>query len=560
MINNYKKEISLKESMLKKEGVKRLEEILGILLHYGFDYLLDETNLLRYLPLTTRAKLRIRKRVHMPLPVRVRTVFENLGPTFVKLGQLLSIRPDLVPYSFLQEFEKMQDRGQEVPFSVVKETIEQSLGAPLNALFSQFSEIPIASASLAQVHKAQLKTKEWVAVKVRRPGIREQMEIDVGVMGFIANVLQKHFPNPYNFPKIVDEFKQWTEKELDFRNELVNAKIFSEHAQETKLFYIPQVYDKYCAEDVFVAEYINGIILHDIVTLKKRKYNVKHILEKGCHALVVQVFDKGFFHADPHPGNVIVMKNGTIAFVDFGIVGQFDERLKRRALELLWGITSNNPDLALSALYAISSNGIVKERDEFDRKIKHIMYPLQYTSLRELKITDVLKNMFEACAAHGIVIPVDFILFGKTIVTMEGIALRYDPDFSLAHVLGTTISEIIKKRISAKEFYRRVKTSTIQLYDLFEDLPRYARDISDRLRSGKLTMDIGTGDLREITSQLEHTSGNISVGLIVAALLISATILFQYPAYHELAVAGYVGAMIFGLWLLKHTLYKFHKR
>ncbi len=546
--------------MVKKESLKRLEEILGVLLHYGFDYLLDETNLLRYLPLTKRVKARIRKRIHIPLPMRVRLAFEELGPTFIKLGQLLSIRPDLVPYSFIQEFEKMQDECPKVPFPIIKETIEQSLGAPLTIIFHHFSEEPIASASLAQVHKAQLKSKEWVAVKVRRPHIKQQMEVDLEVMEFIAKALQKHFPNPYNFPKIVQEFMQWTEKEIDFRNELINAKIFTEHAHETRLFYIPKVYDKYCTDDVFVAEYIDGIILHDIVALKKKKYNVRRVLERGCRALVVQVFDKGFFHADPHPGNIIVRKDGTIAFVDFGIIGQFDERLKRRALELLWGITSSNPDMALSALYAISTNGVVKERDEFDRKIKQIMYPLQYTSLRELKITDALKNMFEACAAHGIAIPVDFILFGKTIVTMEGIALRYDPDFSLVSVIGATMEELMKKRFSAKEFYRRMKTSTMQLYDLLEDLPRYARDITDRLRTGKITMDLETGDLREVTGQLEHTSGNISIGLIVAALVISATILFQYPAYQKIAVAGYTAAMIFGIWLLKHTVYRFHKR
>ncbi|MBI4441104.1 AarF/ABC1/UbiB kinase family protein [Candidatus Woesearchaeota archaeon] len=545
---------------LKKEHLRRLEEIISVLISYEFGYLLDQTNLLRYLPLTRRVKARWKKQAHMELPVRVRLAFEQLGPTFVKLGQLLSIRPDLIPYPFILEFEKMQDRGPKVPFSIIRETVEKSTGAPLTKTFLRFDEEPVASASLAQVHRAQLKTKEWVAVKVRRPGIKEQMECDFEVMAFLATILQKHFPNPYQFPKIVEEFRRWTEKELDFRNELVNAKILREHAQERKLFYIPKVYDRLSSEEVFVLEYLEGISLHDIDLLRKRKYNVRRILETGCQSLVVQVFEKGFFHADPHPGNVLVLKKGQIAFIDFGIMGQFDERLRRKSLELLWGITSNNPELSLSALYAINTNGFVRDRDEFDRKIRQIMYPLQYTSLREVKITEALRNMFEACATHNVSIPVDFILFGKTIVTMEGIALRYDPDFSLVTILGETLQELMKKRFSPKDFYKQFKVSTIQLIDFFDEFPRYAKEITDRLRAGKITMDIEATDVRALTSELEHSSGNVSLGLIIAALLISSTILFQYPTYHSIAVGGYSVAVVLAAWLIRHTIYLFHKR
>ena len=545
---------------LKKEQVKRLEEILGVFLHQGFDYLLSETKLRQYVPLTKRWKADLKQHAHLPLPVRGRLAFEQLGPTFVKLGQLLSIRPDLVPYSFLMEFEKMQDKGVEIPFSVIKKSVEYSLKSSLHQHFLRFMEKPIASASLAQVHRAQLKNKEWVAVKIRKPGIKEQMEIDLGVMGFLANVLQKHFPNPYNYPKIVEEFRQWTEKELDFQNEAIHAKIFREHALETKLFYIPKVYDALCREDLFVAEYLDGIKLHDIDLLQKKKYRVKQILKTGCKALVTQVFDKGFFHADPHPGNVLVLKNGMLAFIDFGIVGQFDEHLKRKVLEFFWGMTSNNTDIALQALYAINTNGFVKNREEFDRKIKQIMYPLRYTSMRELKITEALKNMFEACAVHGVSVPVDFILFGKTIVTMEGIALRYDPDFSLVSVIGETVDALMKKRFSPKELYKRIRSSTIQMIDFLDEFPRYARDITDRLRMGKITMDMETGDVRALTNELEHSSGNVSLGLIIAALVVSATILFQYPLYQRIALVGYVAAAFLGIWLVRHTIYLFHQK
>ncbi len=545
---------------LKKEQVKRLEEILGVLLHYGFDYLLTETKLRHYIPLTKRWKADLKQHAHLPLPVRARLAFEELGPTFIKLGQLLSIRPDLVPYSFLLEFEKMQDKGAEIPFPIIKKSVEDALKSPLHKHFSRFLEKPLASASVAQVHKAQLKNKEWVAVKIRKPGIKEIMGRDLKVMEFVAAILQKHFPNPYNYPKIIEEFRQWTEKELHFQNEVIHAKIFRAHAQETKLFYIPKVYDALCREDVFVAEYIDGILLHDIDLLQKRKYRVKQILRNGCKALVMQVFDKGFFHADPHPGNVLVLKNGMLAFIDFGIVGQFDEHLKRKALEFFWGVTTNNPDIALQALYAINTNGFVKNRDEFDRKIKQIMYPLQYTSMKELKITEALKNMFEACALHGVSIPVDFILFGKTIVTMEGIALRYDPEFSLVSVIGETIDGLMKKRFSPQELYKRIRSSTIQMIDFLDDFPRYARDITDRLRSGKVTMDIETGDVRALTNELEHSSGNVSLGLIIAALVISASILFQYPLYQRIAVVGYIAAAFLGVWLIRHTIYLFHQK
>ena len=201
---------------------------------------------------------------------------------------------------------------------------------------------------------------------------------------------------------------------------------------------------------------------------------------------------------------------------------------------------------------------MVKEPREFERKIKQIMYPLQYTSLKELKITDALKNMFEACATHGISVPVDFILFGKTIITMEGIALRYDSDFSLSGTIGETLNDIMKRRYSAKEMYKWMKLSTLQAIDFMDELPRYAKDITERLRSGKFTMDIDATEVHELTNELEHSSGNLSMGLMISALLISSTMLVQYQTYHMFAMIGYTISFLLAIWLIWHTIV--HKR
>src|SRR3989338_3641452 len=314
---------------------QRLEEIVRVFSRQGFGYLISTIKLSGHLPFTQRLKIRIAKEQETSAAVRLRLAFEQLGPTFIKFGQLLSLRPDLIPPEFVTEFEKMQDHVSIIPFSQIQPVIEQELQRPLHKLFSSFDQKPIASASIAQVYKARIGNK-IVAVKVQRPAIRETIKTDIELMYKIAELLENHVPDlrNYHLPTLIHEFEKWTIKELNFKIEAHYAERIADNNKTNKLVKIPVIYQKYSTERVLVMEFIDGIPLHDIKLLQKKGINIRTVLKNGFEVFLKQVFIDGLFHADPHPGNILVMKGGRIALIDFGIVGQFDRKLKENTLDL----------------------------------------------------------------------------------------------------------------------------------------------------------------------------------------------------------------------------------
>jgi len=326
--------------------IKRFNQIVRVLFEEGFDLLLANIGLSHRIPFTNMLKSRLKGKQEVKHEVRLRRTLERLGPTFIKFGQVLSIRPDLVPKDYCRELEKLQDKVPEFAFEEVISIVEGGLGKKIHEIFSHFEKKPIASASISQVHAATLKTGEKVAVKVQRPDVKKLMETDIEIMLYFASLIERHIEKAKRFKpsKIVNEFKEWTEKELDFRLEARNAKRFKENFKGSKTVYIPKVYDELTTEKVLVLEFIEGIDLHDLSQIKKRKINFNEIIKNGFDAIFTQVFVHGIFHADPHPGNIIILKNNSIAFIDFGIVGYFDEKLKNKSVDLLYGIVEKDED------------------------------------------------------------------------------------------------------------------------------------------------------------------------------------------------------------------------
>jgi len=324
--------------------INRFREIITVVFEEGFDFLLQKIRLKHKIPVTKRLKTRLEQKNKYSIEKRLRLTLERLGPTFIKFGQVLSVRPDLIPKSYIKELEKLQDEVPSFSYDIVKEMIKKEFGKDVNKLFSSFEVKPIASASISQVHKAVLKDGSVVAVKIQRPDAKKIMDSDIEIMLYAAKLLEKHIPNirKFNPVKIIQEFSNWTEKELDFKREAINAKRFARNFSGDDKIKIPKIYDNFITSKILVMEFIDGIELHNIQEIKRKKINFKPLLEKGFESILTQVFVHGFFHADPHPGNLIITKDKKIAFVDFGIVGYFDEYLKNKSIDLFFGVIEND--------------------------------------------------------------------------------------------------------------------------------------------------------------------------------------------------------------------------
>ncbi len=509
--------------------IKRLNQILIVLFEEGFDLLLARIRLKRHISLTNRLKLRFKKSEDTKPEVRLRRTLERLGPTFIKFGQVLSVRPDLVPKEFSKELEKLQDNVPSFQFNDVRGIIEKELGKSIENLFLDFEKKPIASASISQVHRAVLKTGEKAAVKVQRPDVRHIMETDIEIMYYFANLLEKHIEKirRFNPVKIVNEFKEWTEKELDFRIEARNAKRFRQNFEGSKAVYIPRVYDELTSERVLTLEFIDGIELHDIKEIKKRKLDFNQIIRNSFNAIMTQVFVHGIFHADPHPGNVIIRSDNSIAFVDFGIVGYFDEKLKNKCIDLLLGVVEQDEELLLDTLVSLGMESDEIDYEQLKSDIGFIIQPLRYSSIEKIKVSRVLEEILDAALRHGLKVPAPFVLFGKTIITLEGIAIEYDPNFKIIETAKPFVEKIVAKRSSPLYVWKNFVHQLHKYRKFAEDFPEKAEKALDKIQKGTIKVDIEDTDIKKLSLEIDRSSNRIAYGLLIASLLITSAILMQ---------------------------------
>ena len=509
--------------------IKRFNQILIVLFEEGFEFLLAKTGLRRYIPVAKRLTSKLKNAKELKPEVMLRRTLERLGPTFIKFGQLLSVRPDLIPKEFSKELEKLQDKVPPFSFNEVKSIAESEFGKSLDSFFVHFEKKPIASASISQVHKAILKTGEKVAVKVQRPDVKKIMETDIEIMGYFAKLLENNLDRAkkYNPTKIVDEFKGWTEKELDFRLEARNAKRFYENFRGSKTVRIPKVYDNLTTERVLTLEFIEGVELHNINEIKKRKIDFNEVIKNGFNAIMTQVFVHGFFHADPHPGNIIVMRNNSIAFVDFGIVGYFDERLKNKCIDMLYGIVEQDEVLIMDTLLSMGMESDAVDYEELESDIAFIIQPMQNSSISEIKVSRVIEEILDIGLRHQIKVPASFVLFGKTIITLEGVALEYDPNFKLIETTKPFIEKVIAKRSSPFYLFKSFVHNAGRYKKFAEEFPEKAERALDKIQRGTIKVDIEDTDIKKLSLEIDRSSNRVAYGLLIAALLIASAILIN---------------------------------
>ena len=546
--------------------IPRIRHILNIATRHGFGHFVEQTGLHRLVSVGRRL-VPFRKpppATHrLNAPERLRLMFEELGPTFIKLGQVLACRPDLLPIEYAQEFSKLTDSVAPFPFGEAREIIEQDLRAPLSTLFTSFDPAPLAAASIAQVHRAVLPDGREVMVKVQRPNIEEVIVRDISILRGIAGLIDTHVHEmaPYNVPGIVDEFSRTINKELDFFIEASNAAQLRGNFLDSETLYVPQVYPDLSSKRVLVLERIEGVRIDDLAAIDRQGFDRKEISAKGAGAFFKMVLQDGLFHADPHPGNIFVLPDGRLGLVDFGIMGRVTEENMEHFASVFVALAGRDYD-ALARQYV--NLGFVSEEsvdiDKFQRELKadlaELLEPYYGMTVRQIDFGAYVDRVTHILTRHRLRLPQNLYLMDKALITLEGILKQLDPEFDYFAAAQPYVEGLLRKRRSPRGMFRMAQKNLSALSDLANNLPRQLRTVVGKVLRGEIQVKLQHEGLQHAVRDLDKSSNRLAFSVITAAIIVASSIiihsgqgqkLFGLPVF---GLIGYVIAGLFGIWIL----------
>jgi ubiquinone biosynthesis protein len=492
---------------------------------------------------------------------RVRLFLEELGPAFVKMGQIASTRPDIVPAGIIKEREKLQDHVPPFSFEQVQQIMEEELGATGDTIFREFQAKPLAAASIGQVHYAVLHSGEPVAVKVQRPDIRNTIETDLEILQDLAQLAEKRleWASRYQLGDIVEELAKSLRTELDYTIEGRNAEKIAKQFELTKNIRIPHVYWEYSTKRILTMEYIQGSKLNEQVELENKGFNCKILAERLVRSVLHQILIEGFFHGDLHPGNVWALPGEVIVFIDFGMVGRLTPEIKYHFASLVIAMMRQSTD---GVIKAITRMGIVPDDVHLDRlrsdvdqlREKYLNVPLSQVSLGES-----VNDLFAVALQHHIRMPADLTILGKTLLTLEGIVQKLDPELSILKIAEPFGRQLLKERFHPKKMAGSAWNNIVNHAEVLTNLPKHIHDITSILKKGKMRMEVTIPELDRFLTKLDRISNRLSfsivllsfsivmVGLIIGSALGRQTsILWNLPAIE----IGFGVATLMFLWLL----------
>ncbi|HVK61269.1 MAG TPA: AarF/ABC1/UbiB kinase family protein [Bdellovibrionales bacterium] len=456
---------------------------------------------------------------------RLRMSFEELGPTFVKLGQLLASRPDLIPEDFVEELKKLHDQVATIPFSEVRNVLELHFGARLDDVFESIEEQPLGSASIAQVHRAILKDGKKVVVKVQRPGIERIINEDVGILYYLADLLQKFVPEtrPFNPVGMVDELFRTLELETNFIVEANNIRRFVDNFRDDPTIKIPEVYFQYSGRRVLVLEMLEGIPLSQKHALAQEGIDRQTVMRVGLKAYFKQVFKDGVFHGDLHAGNIFILPDNRIGMVDFGIVGRLNRRTQDAIANMFVSLYQEDYERLAYEYVEVSPYNEFVDVDHFAKDLQNLLAPYFGLTLKNVDLGRLLLDSTAVAAKHRLVLPSELMLFFKSIVTVEGMGRFIAPDFNLLDYAMEFAAELVRTKYSPD----RVKEDLFILgrdsSALFKALPRQLRQFTRKVGHPDFAFRHRIADTEEIKRTVERSSNILFLGMIISALILSAS-------------------------------------
>jgi ubiquinone biosynthesis protein len=540
--------------------LNRYQQILRILFRYGFGDLVDTLKIEQYLEIGLQLISRKRRDQIEKLTraERVRMAMEELGPTFIKLGQILSTRPDLIPLGYTKELSKLQDSVPAFSYDEVSRIIESEIGKPPQEIFLRFEKTPLAAASIGQVHKAQLKDGEDVVVKVQRPGIRRTVEVDLEIMFHLAGLMEKHLEEAelQRPTKIVEEFADSLERELNYYNEASHIENFARQFIDDETVYIPKVFRETSTERVLTMEYIDGIKASEVGLLRQAGYDLREITRRGADLIMKQVFVNGFFHADPHPGNIFMLPNNVVCYLDFGMMGRISQQEREDFSVLLMQLTRRDEKKVMHALLKLTDYHQEPDKSKLERDLAEFIGQHLYRPLKEIKFSRLLHQLLDILTRHALRLKPNLFLMMKAFSTVEGLGQVLDPDFELMEHAKPFVREIYLARMNPKRIASDMLESGTEFLGLLKEIPGEMRSILKQAREGKVRIEFEHRGLDPILFTHDRTSNRIAFAIVLAALIMGSSLITLSdipPKWHEIPIIGLVGfivAGVMGFWLL----------
>ncbi|MEK6809655.1 MAG: AarF/UbiB family protein [Nanoarchaeota archaeon] len=516
--------------MLQVKDIERLKEIVAVFFEEGLGYYVAKTDLRFHLPWHKRIKPVFPVSNRQRQAIMLRRAFERLGPTFVKFGQLLSLRPDLVPKEYSEEFEKLQDHVPPFSYQKVKSIIESDLQKPLNKLFSSFDKKPLASASMAQVHRAVLKSGKKIVVKVQRPNLQNIIDTDLDILFHLAHSLEKHFLAVKNYHPVdlVKEFTFWTRKELNFEIEGRNAALLREKLKNNKEVIIPKVYPAFSSKRVLAMDYIDGIKLSDVSALDKYKIDRKKIVMNYVSSILEQALLHGLFHADPHPANIFALKNGKLAYIDYGIVGELNLGDRKKIIRFITSIHDKDSNKSLDIVISLAKDISKANLPAFKAETRAILEEVYKSSIEEKSIGKALYEIIGKGAQYGVIFDSNHVLMAKSLFQAEGLAMRLYPQFKVSDGFDEFTKKYLRENYSPKSIITKAAGTfwnKKELLEELEDLPEHISRIIKKLEEPEPPTTIDVSQIKELEQELEHVNKRRVLGIIIASLILSSAIL-----------------------------------
>lgn len=541
--------------------LRRYRQIGNILARHGFGYFLDQIGISGIVSI--REKYREKEDIKsLSRGARLRHALMELGPTFVKLGQLLSTRRDLLPRDIVLELEKLQDKVAPGNYGEMKIQLEHELSGNVEDIFQSFNKYPLAAASVAQVHEASLKTGEDVVVKIRRPNIVEIFETDLEIVFDLARLAEKHtsWGAQYNMVDIAEELGSFLKKELDFQLEGKNAERFAENFSEDDGVYIPKIYWEYSTEKILTMEYVPAVNLSRRKELIEKNHDFKKIANNLSNAVLKQIVEHGYFHGDPHPGNVAVKEDGNIVFMDFGQVGYLTAERQKQFARLIMGMVKGNSKMIVNT---IINMGFIKKgvdlkglRNEIDRmRDKYYSVPVS-----KISFSQTLSELLNLAFKYEIRIPTELTTLFKSIITLEGVVQELDPEFSVATVAEPYAKELIRKQYSPQNIVKMIEENTVDYVESLIDIPKHAEELLEDTVQGNLSVKIEHKNIEKLGGFADRVVNRLSFSIILlsfsivmgslvlgsAMVAVEEPLIFQLPI---LEIAFGISTLMF-LWLI----------
>ena len=516
---------------MDKETKERLGEIREAMKKYGFDKILGQT-----------AKSKIRSKeiadednllLDEELPVKLRLMLQELGTTFIKLGQLLSTRPDIVGENIANELANLQDDNPAITYEQVKAIVERELGGNIDELFEDFHHEHLATASIGQVHEAKLITGERVAVKIQKEGITDKIDLDLKIMKYVANRADKFNADlrKINLPGIMDEFDRSIHKEIDYNNEFMNMQRMEMNFVDNPHIHIPATYPKYCTSKVLTMEFIDGTKLNDVYASTGDEFDKKLLAENVIDSYLQQLFIDGFFHGDPHPGNILILEDNVLCYLDEGMMGTFDDEFKRNLSEAILLLVDQDVDGLINQLMYMD----ILDYDVDTRTLKRELNDLfgRYFGVSLNRFDGILNELLGLMQDYGVILPNELVTMARGLTLIESVAHNLDPEIDVLASVKKVAAEIAKEKMGPKNYIKSKKSNLIMYGHMFQSLPKLLTRLIHKIENEELKLKLEV-DIND----------KVTIVALICALIIGSSVVSFGPMVFDMPVISLIGYII----------------